>query len=759
MPGNIADWFYNFPLAGTDTPTATVGMIEPGSGDVLPSGSPNFKDLLDDYRSQAGVSTPGRYYSIANNGTSYNDSRPGERSLDVGVVASASPGSTIGLYAGSGFHERPTGGPTEGAYSNVFTSFQAAFWDQTNNPPVVSASYSMSQQTRPGSVFATAAQELFVDAALRNITLLKADNDFGSSWGFGNGLANQNVNASSPYAIVVGGTSLTTLAAAPSDPTVSDKPSAADSVYGLAMANDRATLWKLVEGGLTVLPSTVSGPQASATTFLEAVWNDYTLSQSSWSGVGAGAGDGGVDTTQPTPWYQTALGLTPTSVNPSGGTGRGAPDVSANSGGNMFYRVPDPTMTQIQADDGTSAAAPMWASLMAQIDTIFQDQGLPNLGYTNDLLYTAAAIAPASFNDITLGNNVSSFHHGGTLTDSNGDPITLTGFGYYAGPGYDLTTGLGTPNGTLLARSLSSIAHSQMYFDAEPSVIDADGASGWRSGADQSLLVQTMSSAGVNVNLTEGSDTFDFFSAASDVFSWTCRIAQQSLQPDFDPNLVRLFDTFGQGALGQATLSSDESLSVSINGTSAEALQATLTSSFGFADFMTEDGAVRVARPLAVAETAGGQDDQTAIVRLRQNGADSLTLSLYRVDDLSGAIDGLHPGDSGYAAAAQARAYQTATGGATVAGPGHGNYAQTGLINVDAGDLIAFQLTNTTKGHTYWGFVDANETVNGEHVGHLWNYGLNTWGFEDLYGGGDRDFNDLVVQLDFTSASGSGWLV
>jgi len=53
----------------------------------------------------------------------------------------------------------------------------------------------------------------------------------------------------------------------------------------------------------------------------------------------------------------------------------------------------------------------------------------------------------------------------------------------------------------------------------------------------------------------------------------------------------------------------------------------------------------------------------------------------------------------------------------------------------------------------------ANEQVEGAGVGHLWNYGANTWGWEDLHGGGDRDFNDLIVQLDFTSASGHGWLV
>jgi hypothetical protein len=68
------------------------------------------------------------------------------------------------------------------------------------------------------------------------------------------------------------------------------------------------------------------------------------------------------------------------------------------------------------------------------------------------------------------------------------------------------------------------------------------------------------------------------------------------------------------------------------------------------------------------------------------------------------------------------------------------------------------KLVNHTSGNTYWAFAQANETVGGQHVGHLWSYGLNTWGWEDTYRGGDHDYNDLIVQLDFTSASGHGWL-
>ena len=98
------------------------------------------------------------------------------------------------------------------------------------------------------------------------------------------------------------------------------------------------------------------------------------------------------------------------------------------------------------------------------------------------------------------------------------------------------------------------------------------------------------------------------------------------------------------------------------------------------------------------------------------------------------------------------------SGGTSIPGPGYGNYEQADLMHVNAGDLIAMQLTNNTHGNTYLAFAQANEVVNGQHVDHLWNYGPNTWGWEDTYGGGDHDYNDLVVGLDFTSASGHGWL-
>jgi hypothetical protein len=63
-----------------------------------------------------------------------------------------------------------------------------------------------------------------------------------------------------------------------------------------------------------------------------------------------------------------------------------------------------------------------------------------------------------------------------------------------------------------------------------------------------------------------------------------------------------------------------------------------------------------------------------------------------------------------------------------------------------------------STGARFWAFANANETVASQQIG-LWNYGLNAWGFEDIHGGGDRDFNDLIVQFVVTSAAGNGWLI
>jgi hypothetical protein len=755
---------YNFPLDGSLYQTGMIGLIEPGIGtwtSADPTGA-DFQQQLSQYLQTIQNDGTPTVYVQGVNGQSDADGGSVERSIDVGIAAAVNPNSGLAVYVGSG-----TTSATGNAQSSVFTAVQSSIWGTATDsltgtsvgaPPVTTSSWTDLNRMSPLSPFQQAYAQLFVDAALINQTTLIASFDGGSSSEVGNGDATIINTHTSPYNILVGGTSPSSLAQAARDPTLtrtSDNPNFAP-IYNWAMAGDVPTLWQLLGSGLTQLPSTA----ASTDWLVEVVWNQYQTKSDKKFVDGDGYKDnnasvGGIDTTNAAPGYQIDFGLTSPNYNDLVSDGRGVPDVAAAAGGNLFYAVPQGDMTGLASEAGTSAATPLWAGLITQINYVFNDQGLPNLGYMTDLLYLASVIAPGSFNDVTMGNNISSFSYGGA--DYGG--ITPTGYGYEAGPGYDLTTGLGSPNGLLLARALTEIAHSQLYFSATPDVIDSN-AGGWTSGTAQTLLLQTTATADATATVTTGGDSIDAGSAAHAAYAWTSQLAQQSLQSDFDGALLALFDGQTQGALTQAIVADGDSIAVTFNGTTTVAAQAGMSASFGFADFFSDaDNSVRLAQAVAVAETAGGHDDVNVVVRMRQVAGADLSLMLYKVDDYNGTIGGLAPDQAGYAAAAEARAYAVLGGGTTIAGPGDGNAGQAQITGVDAGDLIAMQLTNITNGDTFWAFSQANEMVGDEYVAHLWNYGANTWGWEDLAGGGDRDFNDLVVQLDFTSTAGSGLLV
>jgi len=761
---------YNFPFANeafwTSVQTGRIGLIEPGQGIALPStATGTFDELLEIYRTSAGISAPlAEVLAVAAGGQDFVDAD--ERALDVGVVTTVNPLSQLILYAGSGSRK--------GAGHDAFTAYQSAIWDTVNNPEVLSSSFSSYQHVSPDSPFYFAQQQLFIDAALRGITLVNAAGDGGSGAEYPNGLTNVEITHASAYSLVAGGASLSTLATAETDETLS-------TIFERAMDGDRETIWHLVSGGLKALPSK-AGP---GVTLVETAWNEYYVFFDSGpdgldviagkNGKGGGylnnqSGAGGVDDTQLPPSYQIDFGLNLVTSDPRATTGRGIPDVSATSGGNLVYSVPWPDFEVQRGSEttntgGTSAAAPLWAALMSQVNTIFADQTLPALGYMNDLLYTAAVIAPAAFNDVRIGHNTSSAALDGpfgTAPDDGVDPtisITPTGYGYAAGQGYDLATGLGTPNGKPLARAMTWIAHSQMRFDDGNDLLTPE-AEGWSSTVKQTLLLQATSPEETAIRVLTDNGTVRLESPASEPFAWTSQFAQQVLQPDFDPALLRLFDGQSQGALAEKTVTSGSDLAVLLDGASTTTPQATLSTPFGFADFVSAsdmDSSLRVARPVAVAETVGQADDQVAVVRLRQASNKDLVLELYRVDNFQGTIDGLKPGSRGYDAAAEERAYETVAGRDRIKGPGYGEYSQKRFVDIDDGDIVAMKLTQ--GGHTYWAFERANETHRGEQVGHLWNYGVNTWGWEAQYEGGDRDYNDLVVQIDFTSAYGSGWLV
>ena len=161
----------------------------------------------------------------------------------------------------------------------------------------------------------------------------------------------------------------------------------------------------------------------------ETAWNDGPTC--CW-----GAGGGGVSSFWPMPSYQSdsqGTGVinadssgTPCSA-PSGSYCRQSPDVSALAG-------PYPYLEYVSGSwgpwGGTSFAAPLWASLFALTDASTTCGGT-GIGFANPDLYQVAAAHPSAFYDITSGNN--------DLTGKNHNI-------YPALVGYDMATGLGTPN-------------------------------------------------------------------------------------------------------------------------------------------------------------------------------------------------------------------------------------------------------------------------------------------------------------------------
>lgn len=157
---------YHFPLSGNQAVTGTIGLIEPEVGGTLaPGTTQSFQALLAAYLAQAGVSGTPSLYTVAYGGQEYN-SGSNERSLDIGVGAAINPYATFGFYAGSGI--------AGAAQSGVFTAYQSTIWDTAANPHILSSSWNDGQWSAPGSPFYAAYQDLFIDAALRNIALFSA---------------------------------------------------------------------------------------------------------------------------------------------------------------------------------------------------------------------------------------------------------------------------------------------------------------------------------------------------------------------------------------------------------------------------------------------------------------------------------------------------------------------------------------------------------------------------------------------------------
>jgi hypothetical protein len=128
------------------------------------------------------------------------------------------------------------------------------------------------------------------------------------------------------------------------------------------------------------------------------------------------------------------------------GTGRGVPDIASDAAPHTGMALVISTggdRYTIRNSGGTSAAAPLWAGVIALAD----QSAHRHLGFVNAVVYRIARTSNNAFHQITTGNNSVSF-----------PPHTI--IGYHAGRGWNPVTGWGSPNASVLVPLLARYTRS-----------------------------------------------------------------------------------------------------------------------------------------------------------------------------------------------------------------------------------------------------------------------------------------------------------
>jgi uncharacterized protein (TIGR03437 family) len=178
--------------------------------------------------------------------------------------------------------------------------------------------------------------------------------------------------------------------------------------------------------------STTNDPNGgSAISYIpEMAWNDTVASVA--DGLGIDATGGGASSFYPKPAWQTGFGV------PADGA-RDVPDVSLTASN---FHDPYNVLTggTWGPYGGTSISTPAFAGIVALLSHYLvanKAQSKPGVGNINPTLYQLAQTVPSAFHDVTVGDSI--------VPCGKGTPNCTTGqFGYSAGPGYDLATGLGS---------------------------------------------------------------------------------------------------------------------------------------------------------------------------------------------------------------------------------------------------------------------------------------------------------------------------
>lgn len=304
-----------------------------------------------------------------------------ETTQDVCIAGSAAPGAAIVVYFTTfdqkGWVDLISRVAHPKAGDPVCSVLSSSFYVSNGDDAVTLNSEGVSTS------WLNAVTAGFQDAAIQGVTVCIASGDTGTDSKVGDGKAHVQYPASDPWVLSVGGTTVGNI---------------------------------------------------SGTSFDEYVWND-TNTVPGFNPTGATGG--GVSDFFAQPAYQSGAGVPPSLNNNH--VGRGIPDVAANASPNSGYPIPLATAASQDLPNpfpgsGTSAAAPLWAGLIAVINAALGE----NVGFVNPTLYE---IGSAGIRDIVGAPGP---------VDNRLNGVT----GYPAGTGWDACTGWGSIDGNALLLAL-----------------------------------------------------------------------------------------------------------------------------------------------------------------------------------------------------------------------------------------------------------------------------------------------------------------
>jgi uncharacterized protein (TIGR03437 family) len=331
----------------------------------------------------------------------------GEAYLDVEWAGGVAPGATI-------------------VYVYASDTITAAQWIVSNKlAPIMSMSFSACESKASSyGIVPTTYQAMAQQANSEGITWMVASGDSGA--------ASCDAAFSSSNAAASLGESVSVLASPPEITAVGG------SMF--TEGSSTSTYWNSSNG---------TGGVSARQYIPEMGWNESGSS-------GLASSGGGLSQIFSKPSWQTGAGV------PSQNW-RAVPDVALSAAAHDGYLTYHDGNFYINS--GTSAAAPSFAGIFAVLNQYWTAKGLTTFGQgnINPNLYRVAASAPTAFHDITSGNNIVSCSSG-TANCAGGS------FGYNAGAGYDMVTGLGSVDANnLVALWNNRTVNSTTTVNASPS--------------------------------------------------------------------------------------------------------------------------------------------------------------------------------------------------------------------------------------------------------------------------------------------------